>query len=161
MIFDRLERFDRSRHRNRSNRRRKIIFAKRSKTNAAPAENCSGPENRDASISLCKHIANAKEFSIVFEHLDRSRHRNRSNRRRKIIFAKRSKINAAPAENCSGPENRDASISSCKPIANAIEISIVFEHLDRSTHRNRSNRRRKIADSKYGEINGAQERNNN
>ena len=49
-------------------RRRKIV------------RNCSGPENRDVSISLCKHIANAKDFSIVFEHLDRSR-------RRKIIFA--------------------------------------------------------------------------
>ena len=84
--------------------------------------------------------------------IDRSRHRNRSNRRRKIIFAERSKINGASAENCSGPENRDESISLCKHIANAIEISIVFEHLDRSTHRNRSNRRRKIAGSKYGEI---------
>ena len=93
---------------------RKNIFAIKSKINAAPAKNCSGPENRDASISLCKHIANAKEFPIVFEHLDRSRHRNRSNRRRKIISAKRSKINGASAENCSGPENRNASISLSK-----------------------------------------------
>ena len=66
---------------------------------------------------------------------DWTRNRNRSNRRRKIADSKYGEINGAPAENCSGPENRDASISSCKPIANAIEISIVFEHLDRSTHR--------------------------
>ena len=52
------DRLDRSIDRgigNRSNRRRKIIFAKRSKINGASAENCSGPENRDPSISLKKH----------------------------------------------------------------------------------------------------------
>ena len=82
-------------------------------------------------ISLCTHIANAKKLSIAFEHLHRSRHRNRSNRRRKI------KINAALAENCSGAENRDLSISLCRHIANAKKLSIAFEHLDRSRHRNR------------------------
>ena len=35
-----------------------------------PKENCSGPENRDASILVGKYNANAKEFSTVFEHLD-------------------------------------------------------------------------------------------
>ena len=49
----------------------------------APAKNCSGPENRNASIVLGRHIANAMIFSIVFEHRDRSRHRHRSIRRRK------------------------------------------------------------------------------
>ena len=70
-------------------------MVRKGEINGAPAKLCSGPEHRDASISLCKRIANAEEFSIAFEHLDRSTHRNRSNRRRKIIFAKRSKINAS------------------------------------------------------------------
>ena len=35
----------------------------------APAKNCSGPENRDASILVGKHIANAMIFSIVLEHM--------------------------------------------------------------------------------------------
>ena len=50
---------------NRSNRRRIIIFAERNKLNGASAENCSGPENRDASISLCKHREPRMTFSIV------------------------------------------------------------------------------------------------
>ena len=33
----------------------------------APAKNCSGPENRDASILVGKHIANAMIFSTVFD----------------------------------------------------------------------------------------------
>ena len=33
----------------------------------APAKKCSGPENRDASISLGRHIANAMIFSTVFD----------------------------------------------------------------------------------------------
>ena len=33
----------------------------------APAKNCSGPENRDASILLGRHIANAMIFSTVFD----------------------------------------------------------------------------------------------
>ena len=35
--------------------------------NGAPAKNCSGPEKRDTSILLCKNIANAMIFSIVFD----------------------------------------------------------------------------------------------
>ena len=42
--------------------------------NGAPAKNSSGPENRDASILLGKHIANAMIFSTVFDR-NRSRHR--------------------------------------------------------------------------------------
>ena len=95
---------DWTRNRNRSNRRREIIFAKRSKINAAPAKKCSSPENRDASISLCKHIANAKEFSIVFEHLDRSRHRNRSNRCRKIFSRKEAKSTPRRRKIVRGPK---------------------------------------------------------
>ena len=100
------ERLDRSRHRNRSNRRRKIISAKRSKINAAPAENWSGPENRDASISLCNHIANAKEFSSVFEHLDRSNGLHRSNRRQKNRFEMFRKINANPKKIVRAPKTK-------------------------------------------------------
>ena len=33
----------------------------------APAKNCSGPENRDASILVGKHLANAMIFSTVFD----------------------------------------------------------------------------------------------
>ena len=33
----------------------------------APAKNCSGPENRDASILVGKHRANAKEFVTLSE----------------------------------------------------------------------------------------------
>ena len=33
----------------------------------APAKNCSGPENRDASILVGKHIANAMIVSMVFD----------------------------------------------------------------------------------------------
>ena len=94
-------------------------------------------------------------FSIVFEHLDWSRHRNRSNRRRKIISAQRSKINGASAENCSGPENKNASISLCKPLETRMIFSIVFERLDWSRHRNRSSRRRKIVFARRSKINGA------
>ncbi len=37
-----------------------------------PAKNCSVPEKKRAvSIFLSKHRANAKEFVIAFEHLDR------------------------------------------------------------------------------------------
>ena len=56
------------------------------KIRGVPAKKCSGPENRDASILVGRHIANAmifRPFSIVFEHRDRSRHRHRSIRRRK------------------------------------------------------------------------------
>ena len=109
--IDRGIEIDWTRNRNRSNRRRKMIFAKRSKINGASAENCSGPENRNASISLCKHRETRMIFrSFLSASIDRGIG-NRSNRRRKIIFAKRSKINGASAENCSGPENRNASIS--------------------------------------------------
>ena len=38
----------------------------------APAENCSGPENRDASILVGKHRANRKEFFTLNESRDRS-----------------------------------------------------------------------------------------
>ena len=39
----------------------------------APAKNCSGPENRDASILVGKHIANAMIFSTVFDASDGGR----------------------------------------------------------------------------------------
>ena len=48
----------------------------------------------------------------------------------RIIFAERNEINAAVAETCSGPENRNASISLCKPLETRMIFSIVFEHLD-------------------------------
>ena len=89
---------------NRSDRCRKIIFAKRSKINGASAENCSGPENRDASISLRKLYTNAMIFSTVLEHLDRSRRPHRSNRRRKIYFRFCSKINANPKKIVRAPK---------------------------------------------------------
>ena len=38
--------------------------------NGAPAKNWSGPENRDASILVGKHIANAMIFSIAFDAFD-------------------------------------------------------------------------------------------
>ena len=38
------------------------------KNQRKPEENCSGPENENASISLGKYSVNAKEFSSVFEH---------------------------------------------------------------------------------------------
>ena len=74
----------------------KSIFDSVVEINANPKTNCSGPENRDASILVGKCNANAKEFSTVFEHLDRSRRPHRSNRRRKIDFRFCSKINANP-----------------------------------------------------------------
>ena len=40
----------------------------------APAKNCSGPENRDASILVGKHIANAMIFSVVFGWLGKVTH---------------------------------------------------------------------------------------
>ena len=70
----------------------------------APAKNCSGPENRDASILVCKFNANANEFSSVFEHLGRSRRPHRWNRRRKIDFRFCSKINANPKKNVRAPK---------------------------------------------------------
>ena len=42
--------------------------------NGAPAKNSSGPENRDASILLGKHIANAMIFSVVFGWLGKVTH---------------------------------------------------------------------------------------
>ena len=40
----------------------------------APAKNCSGPENRDASILLGKHIANAMIFPVSFGWLGKVTH---------------------------------------------------------------------------------------
>ena len=51
----------------RSIRRRKTTFDFCKEMYGAPAKNCSGPENRDASILVGKHIANAIIFSTVFD----------------------------------------------------------------------------------------------
>ena len=45
----------------------KMMFDLFEKIQGAQAKKCSGPENRDASILGCKHIANARIFSIVFD----------------------------------------------------------------------------------------------
>ena len=86
------------------------------------------PKNHEASILFGKHIANAKDFSIVFEHRDRSRE---ASARRSISVEKST---ARQQKKCSGPENRDASISSCKHIANAMIFSTVFGWLGKVTH---------------------------
>ena len=109
-----------------------------------PEENCSGPENENASISLGKYNANAKEFSTVFEHLDRSTRPHRSNRRRKNRFLSKGEINGASAKICSGPENQNSSISLGNYNANATEFSTVFEHLDRSKRPHGATRRQKM-----------------
>ena len=46
---------------------KKTTFVFFRKMYCAQAKNCSGPENRDASISLCKYTASAHIFSSVFE----------------------------------------------------------------------------------------------
>ena len=45
----------------------KTTFDFLKKMYGAPADNCSGPENRDASILGGEHIANAMIFSTVFD----------------------------------------------------------------------------------------------
>ena len=80
-------------------------------------KNCSGPENRDASISSCKHIANAMIFSTVFDPFRRFRAPrsieasasidSASKKRRSISVQK---CTARQQKKCSGPENRGASI---------------------------------------------------
>ena len=88
----------------------------------APAKKCSGPENRDASILVGKHIANAMIFSTVFDRFraPRSIEASASIDRgigidrfgvEKTTFDFCTEMYGAPAKNCSGPENRDASIS--------------------------------------------------
>ena len=57
-----------------ASKKRRSISVVRRELYGAPAKKSSGPENRDASISLGKYISNAMIFSIVFEHRDRSRH---------------------------------------------------------------------------------------
>ena len=44
----------------------KATFDSFREINGAPAKNCSVPENRDASISLCKHTANVCKMSMVW-----------------------------------------------------------------------------------------------
>ena len=69
--------------------------------------------------------ANIEQTLVTFRsfyHLDRSRHRNRSNRCGKIDVVRKGEINGAPAKLCSGPENRDASISLCKDTVNACKF---------------------------------------
>ena len=70
----------------------------------------SAPENHDTSISSCKRTAKRCKFRSVSNS-------GMLNQRK-------------PKENCSGPENRDASIFVGKYNANAHEFSTVFEHLD-------------------------------
>ena len=55
----------------------KWILEPQDEWRGAPTKFCSGPENENASISLGKYNANAKELSTVFEHLDRSRRPHR------------------------------------------------------------------------------------
>ena len=81
-------------------------FLNRNENQRKPEENCSGPENENASISLGKYNANAKEFSTVFEHLDRSRRPHRSNRRQKNRFEMFRKINANPKKIVRAPKTR-------------------------------------------------------
>ena len=66
-------------------------------------------------------------FSNVFEHCKQSRQWNRSNRGRKNEVRFLEETIQRASKNCSGPENRDASISSCKHIANAMIFSTVFD----------------------------------
>ena len=82
----------------------KSTFESEGEINGAQAKFCSVRDNRDASISLRKHRANACIFSIVFDNLDRSRHRNRSNRSAKIDVVRKGEINGAPTKLCSGTE---------------------------------------------------------
>ena len=112
------ERLDRSRHRNEQESKSKSIesmsknhFREKEQNQRRASGKLFGPRKSKFVNFLLQALRNAYDFSIVFKRLDRSRHRNRSNRRRKIILAERSKINGASAENYSGPENRDASIS--------------------------------------------------
>ena len=115
------ERLDRSSNRNEQESKSKSIestsknnFREKKQNQRRASGKLFGPRKSKFVNFLMQTLRNAYDFSIAFERLDRSRHRNRSNRRRKIIFAKRSKINGASAENCSGPENRNSSISLCK-----------------------------------------------
>ena len=89
----------------------------------APAKNCSGSENRDASILVGRHIANAMIFSIVFDRFRAPRSIEASasvDSGRKIRFDFCTEMYGAPAKICSGPENRDASILVGKYIVNAM-----------------------------------------
>ena len=44
-------------------------------------------------------------------------------------MVRKGEINGAPAKLCSGPENRDASISQCKDTVNACKISMIWAAL--------------------------------
>ena len=74
MIFSTVfEHRDRSRHRHRSIRVEKTRFDFCTEMYRAPAKTCSGPENRDASILVGKHTANAMIFTTVFDAFDGGR----------------------------------------------------------------------------------------
>ena len=124
----------------------KSTFDFSSEINGAPAKHCSVPENRDASISSCKRIATHSKFrSFSSTSIDRRIGIDQIGVGKTTVDFL-GKIHGAPAKNCSGPENRDASILLGRHVANAMifrPFSIVFEHRDRSRHRHRSIRRRK------------------
>ena len=72
------------------------------------------PENRDASISSCKFVATRCKFrSVSSSSNDRGIGIGRIGVEKPTLDFTR-EINGAPAKHCSGPENRDASISSGK-----------------------------------------------
>ena len=115
------ERLDGLRHRNDEESKSKSIksmsknhFREKKQNQRRASGKLFGPRKSKFVNFLMQALRNAYDFSsFLSASIDRGIG-NRSNRRRKMIFAKRSKINAAPAENCSGPENRNSSISLCK-----------------------------------------------
>ena len=114
------------------------ILACKGEIEGAQAKLRSIPENG-------KSMSNAIEFSIAFDHRDRSKHRNRSTRRWRTEFGSQRRNQRRANKVCLVPENSDASItlSPCKHTIKAEELSITFDRLDRSrvTTRNRTRNR--------------------
>ena len=128
----------------------KITFDSFRKIYGAQAKNCSGPENRDASISSCKYIASAHIFSIVFDRFRAPRSIDAS----VSIDSTSKKWPSIPLGKCEARKQKIVRAPKTAThrflYANVLQaltffrpFSIVFEHRDRSTHRHRSIRRRK------------------
>ena len=99
------EHLDRSKRPHRSNRRRKIDFDSLGKSTQTRRK-LFGPRKSRCVDCKGKYNANAKEFSTVFEHLDRSRRPHRSNRRQKNRFEMFRKINANPKKIVRAPKTK-------------------------------------------------------